>query len=180
MIIVTHACNIPRILFVQLWNVLKYPFRHQKIHLDSVIDKLLIFHFLPCFCTLTFIYIYIYRTALIFLLVLKIESVRTTQSHFIFIYCTIIASRFLFLREYTFQSETKNGTQALNLQKGKNWISNIIDKWNVSIMRIYDLFYFGMASYYGTSILIIITDITVDKSSDLIANLFLLPLTSMS
>ena len=30
------------------------------------------------------------------------------------------------------------------------------------------------------SILIIITDITVDKSSDLIVNLFLLPLTSMS
>ena len=125
MILVCHAYNIPRILFVQLQNVLKYPFRHQKIHLDSVIDKLLIFHFLPCFL---YSHIYIYRTALIFLLVLKIESVCTTQSHFIFIYCTIIASRFLFLREYTFQLETKNSTQALNLQKGKNRISNIIDK----------------------------------------------------
>ena len=135
MILVCHAYNIPRILFVQLQNVLKYPFRHQKIHLDSVIDKLLIFHFLLCFL---YSHIYIYRIALIFLLVLKIESVCTTQSHFIFIYCTIIASRFLFLREYTFQLETKNSTQALNLQRGKNWISNRIDKWHVSIMGNYD------------------------------------------
>ena len=46
-------------------------------------------------------------------------------------------------------------------------------------MRIYDLGYIEHLSN-APSILIIITDITVDKSSDLIVNLFLLPLTSMS